>query len=386
MFLEATLKNNPMLIDIAAKFHKAGLIEPNTYVIDLDVVSKNAELIFEAGKKFDIDLYFMTKQFGRNPVIAKAIMNAGIKKAVAVDMDEARVLFNHGVKIGHLGHLVQIPKRFIKEALSMKPEVITCFSLDKVKEVSDAAREIRTVQNILLRVVDDDDCFYPGQEGGIKMDALENTAKDIKKLDNVNVVGVTSFPCFLYDEISEKIEPTHNIYTLIDAAERLKNLGFKITQINGPSATCVSSIPLLKELGVTCGEPGHAFTGTTPLHVKALEPEKSAIVYVTEVSHVDGNRAYVFGGGFYPRSKMKKAYIPDQKRLLDVEELPPESIDYYSAVITDECNLHVGDTAIYSFRTQIFVTRSKVAVVKGIQSGNPKLLGVFNSLGDEISK
>lgn len=386
MFIEAALKNNPMLIDVAARFHKAGLIEPNTYLIDLDMVRENAELIFKAGKKHGVNLYFMTKQLGRNPIVAKAIAEVGIEKAVAVDMGEARMLFSHGIKIGHLGHLVQIPKGHAKEALSMKPEVITCFSEDKVKEISDAAHELGVVQDVLLRVVDGDDYFYPGQGGGIRLDALEDLAYKIKKMSNVNVTGVTSFPCFLYNEESGKIEPTNNVYTVVKAAEQLKNIGFEITQINGPSATCVSSIPLLKKEGVNHGEPGHAFTGTTPLHAEGLEAEDPAVVYVTEVSHVEGNRAYVFGGGFYPRSKMRKAYIPDKKLLLDVEELPPESIDYYSAVLTNGNDLHSGDTVIYSFRTQVFVTRSKVAVVYGIQSGNPKLLGMFNSLGDEISK
>ena len=125
MFIEAALKNNPMLIDVAARFHKAGLIEPNTYLIDLDMVRENAELIFKAGKKHGVNLYFMTKQLGRNPIVAKAIAEVGIEKAVAVDMGEAWMLFSHGIKIGHLGHLVQVTKGHAKEALSMKHEVIT---------------------------------------------------------------------------------------------------------------------------------------------------------------------------------------------------------------------------------------------------------------------
>ena len=73
MFIEAVLKNNPILAEIAAKFHKSGQIEPDTYLIDLDMVRRNAELISKAGKEQGISLYFMTKQFGRNPVIARAI-------------------------------------------------------------------------------------------------------------------------------------------------------------------------------------------------------------------------------------------------------------------------------------------------------------------------
>ncbi|MDN4592478.1 hypothetical protein NWF35_00825 [Polycladomyces subterraneus] len=39
-----------------------------------------------------------------------------------------------------------------------------------------------------------------------------------------------------------------------------------------------------------------------------------------------------------------------------------------------------------AFRTQVFVTRSDVAVVKGLSSGKPELVGIYDSLGKEISR
>ena len=36
-----------------------------------------------------------------------------------------------------------------------------------------------------------------------------------------------------------------------------------------------------------------------------------------------------------------------------------------------------------AFRYQIFVTRSDVVLVKGIQSGKPEIIGVYDSLGSE---
>jgi predicted amino acid racemase len=384
MFLEATLKNNPELIEAAAAFHKKGLIEPNTYCVDLDSVWKNANLIAETGKKLGINLYFMTKQFGRNPVVAKTIVQAGIESSVAVDMDEARVLYKNGIAIGHMGHIVQVPRALLNEALQMKPEVVTCFSLEKAREINDAAGELGIVQNILLRVVDDGDCMYPGQEGGIPLKDLERTALAIKKFANVRIIGVTSFPCLLYDYDSAKIEPTANLYTITTAARQLKDMGFDIAQINAPSVTCVSTIPLLKETGATHGEPGHSLTGTTPLHSRGHEPEVQSMVYVTEVSHSDEKRAYVFGGGFYPRSRLEKAYIPGKKLILEARDISPESIDYYTSLETEGTKLYPGETVIYSFRTQIFVTRSKVAIIEGIHKGEPRILGIFNSMGDRI--
>ncbi|MDI6601943.1 MAG: YhfX family PLP-dependent enzyme [Thermoanaerobacteraceae bacterium] len=384
MFLEAVLKSNPALIDAAYKLYKDGDIGPNTYCVDLSMIKRNASLIAREGKEYGIELYFMTKQFGRNPVISQAIVESGIEKAVAVDMDEARVLHRNGIKIGHMGHLVQIAKRDIKEALDMRPEVITCFSAEKAAEINEVAAEMGLIQDILLRVIDNGDYIYPGQEGGIRLECLEETVDSISKLGNVRIVGVTSFPCFLYSEDSRAIEPTTNVYTIKRAAEILRGMGIEVKQINGPSATCVSSIPILKKMGMTHGEPGHALTGTTPLHARGDEPEGQAIVYITEVSHRDRDRAYVFGGGFYPRSRMKKAYSPRLKTTFDVEEIPTESIDYYGTIIDKDRFLNVGDAALYAFRTQVFVTRAKVAVIDGIREGRPRLVGIFTSLGDEI--
>ena len=384
VFLEATLKNNPELIETAAFFHRKGLIEPNTYCIDLDMVINNTDKMAKVAQKSGIHLYFMTKQFGRNPIIARAIMQAGIKSAVAVDMDEARVLYRNGIKIGHMGHIVQLPGTLLEEAIKMRPEVITCFSLEKALEINTVAEKLGVVQNILLRVINNGDCMYPGQEGGILLKELENVASDIKKCKNVRLVGVTSFPCLLYNYDSGKIELTPNLYTIVKSAQHLKQMGFEISQVNAPSATCISTIPLLKEIGATHGEPGHSLTGTTPLHSKGLEPEIPSMTYVTEVSHIDKERTYVFGGGFYSRSRMQKAYLPARKLVLKAEDVSPESIDYYTALETKGYNLPLGETVIYSFRTQIFVTRSKVAVIEGIHQGKPKILGIFNAIGDEI--
>ena len=73
-------------------------------------------------------------------------------------------------------------------------------------------------------------------------------------------------------------------------------------------------------------------------------------------------------------SDCKKAHIsaPDD-----------DSIDYHFEI--DE-NFEVGKTCLMCFRTQIFTTRSHVAIVSGIESGNPRLLGLYDSLGSRIEK
>jgi predicted amino acid racemase len=384
MFLKSALNNNPELIEAASYFHEKQIIPPNTYCIDLDTVRRNALLISEKAKEYSVELYFMTKQFGRNPLVAQAIVDSGIEKAVAVDIDEARVLHKNHIKLGHIGHLVQMPTSEIKEALEMKPEVITCFCLDKILQVNRVAEEMNVTQDILLRVVDNRSFVYPGQEGGVRLEQLEDIVQKTKALKGVQIIGVTSFPCFLYNEQSCAIEATSNINVLMDAVRILENQGIHVKQINTPSATCVSSIPLLSSLGGTHGEPGHALTGTTPLHASGKEPENVGMIYVTEVSHRNGAEAFVFGGGFYSRSHVSSAYSPRLKKTFKAVELPPEHIDYYGSVIDPDNVLQVGDTLIYAFRTQVFVTRANVAVLEGVQEGKPRILGIFDSHGRKI--
>ncbi len=202
------------------------------------------------------------------------------------------------------------------------------------------------------------------------------------------MVGVTSFPCLFYNEKLGKIEPTPNFDTILRVAEILEQeLGVEIKQINAPKDNCVATIPLLAEKGATHGEPGHALTGTTPLHVLTNQPEIPAYVYVSEVSHSLGNKAYCFGGGFYSRHNPEAALVssdPDTiiERKLFVEHIEPGSIDYYATLrLKPKVSVKIGDTVIFSFRTQMFVTRANIAVVDGVQRGRPKILGLFDRSG-----
>lgn len=382
MFLQATLKRNPKLIDAAFKLHKEGLIEPDTYLLDLDTIIKNAKAIKNEADKYGIKLYFMTKQFGRNPYIAKELMKLGYEGAVAVDFREAEVLAANNIKLGHVGHLVQLPKHKVEAILKLKPEYITVYSLEKAREVSKAAKKLGITQNIMVRVIDNGDILYPGQYGGFYLSELLENAREIVKLPNIVLAGITSFPCFLYNEKRANIEETPNIYTLHKAKALLEGeLGLKIQQVNTPSATCSSSIKKIASLGGTHGEPGHGILGTTPIHAAKEEIEIPSIVYVSEVSHNICSQGFCYGGGHYRRSHMENAVVGESlnnSAMYKVEAPSPESIDYY---FTLNKRANIGDTVIMAFRAQIFVTRSKVAVVKGVQSGNLELMGTFDSQG-----
>ncbi|MFW6266557.1 MAG: YhfX family PLP-dependent enzyme [Halanaerobiales bacterium] len=387
MFLKQVKKRNPEIIDIGFYLHQKGLVEPNTYLLDLDYIKDNAAELSIKADEHNINLYFITKQIGRNPLIAREIAGAGIEKAVAVDPWEAEIINRAGVKIGNVGHLVQIPEGMVRDILMMNPEIITVYSVKKAKKISQKARELGRQQDIMLRILDEDGFNYEGQKGGFYKSRLLEQVEDIVKLPNVNIKGVTAFPCLLYNYQKEKIEVTPNLQAIIKAKDLLKeNYNITVTQVNAPSVTCVKSIPLLKEHGATHGEPGHSLTGTTPAHADYQLSEKPAMIYLSEVSHTDGDEIYTYGGGFYERSHVQGAIVGNKTnyKYIKGEPLNPEMIDYYHVLQGKEKEVNIGDTVLYSFRTQIFVTRSRVAVIGGLHHGQPSVKGIYTSQGEKI--
>lgn len=116
MFLDVTTRRNPKLIEAAVNLHQEGLILPDTYILDLDTIEKNTKSLARDAKEQEIELFYMTKQFGRNPYVAQKIHDAGIEKAVVVDFKEALVMMEQGLPLGNVGHLVQIPQQLLKKS------------------------------------------------------------------------------------------------------------------------------------------------------------------------------------------------------------------------------------------------------------------------------
>lgn len=79
----------------------------------------------------------------------------------------------------------------------------------------------------------------------------------------------------------------------------LESLGYGPLEVNAPGITSTSVLQLLADACATQVEPGHGFTGTTPLHMAMDLVERPAMVYLSEISHFAGDYAYCFGGGLY---------------------------------------------------------------------------------------
>lgn len=386
MFLETTLRRNPALIDTAIDLHGAGRIGPNTFVVDLDRISANARANAEMAGRLGLRLQAMTKQHGRNPFVALAAVEAGIGGIVTVDASEARILARHGLPIAHVGHIVQIPAADTVDVLAMRPSAWTVFSLTAAERISAAALAVGRRQDVLIRVWKPGDFLHPGQEGGFRLDAVAEAGARISRLPGVRVAGVTSFPCLLWDAEAAVVRPTGNLESVTEAARILRDdVGLDLDQINAPGVTCVGTMPLVAARGATHVEPGSALSGHTPLHATQDEPELPAMVYVSEIASVDAHTAYCFGGGFYARSRLRSALLAGTKgrRIVPALQPPAEAIDYYGTLdVAEGPAPSVGDTAVFAFRSQVFVGRCQVAVVGGIASNSPGILGIFDQHGN----
>ncbi|MCW3041339.1 MAG: alanine racemase domain protein, partial [Solirubrobacterales bacterium] len=176
----------------------------------------------------------------------------------------------------------------------------------------------------------------------------------------------------------------------VDALGRLRSAGLQVPVLNAPSATCSATVAMLAAAGATHVEPGSCLTGQTPLHAVSDEPELPAMIYVSEVTHALGDTVFTLGGGFYPRSRAAKALIYGRSASEPIKaraELdPPDAIDYYGNLHVDDADpsaVHVGDTVVYAFRAQVFVSRCFVAVVEGVGT-NPTVVGLFDRGGFEL--
>lgn len=393
MFLEALCRRNPQFILSVVHLHQRGELKPNTYVIDLDTFIKNFKHIKAEADSLNLTIYPMTKQIGRNPVILDLFKQMDCGKVVAVDWMGALQIVASGGEIGHVGHLVQVPKSVTNTIADLNPEVWTVFSYEKASEIDNALTNTNRTQKILIRVWKEGDTFFPGHEGGIPLEQLVENAVRINALPHVRVVGVTSFPCLLYDENKKELDPTQNVDTIVEASEMLKKQGFKIEQVNAPGTTSTVTLKLLAQKGVTHVEPGHGMTGTTPAHAFDDLPEKPAILYLSEVSHSYKGHAYFYGGGLYidpvftpyPVKALLGRNADSILRYRFEALLPdPNSIDYYGTIKTESSTVKSGDTVLLGFRAQAFHTRARVSVIKKTESGAPKVIGTWDATGRSI--
>jgi len=385
MFLDVLRRRNPGFLEAVTELHQQGELPAGTFAIDLTAVHSNAQSIAAEGERLGLSVFAMTKQFARNPDVCAAVRDGGIPSSVAVDLACATATHAAGMRVGHLGHLVQIPVHETAAAAALEPAYWTVFNDDKARAAAAAAAELGREQPLLARIYAGRDTFYPGHEGGFAADDIVAVADRLDRLTGGRFAGITTFPALLFDPGSRRVAPTPNLRTLEAAAATLRHTGRDI-EINAPGTTSTAMLSALASAGVTQVEPGHALTGTTPLHAVEDLPELPAMCFVTEVSHSHQGRAYCFGGGLYidpvfPPYQVR-AYVTSGAgtgRLVDADIPHPGSIDYYGQLDADD--LAVGTTVIFGFRAQAFVTRALTAGIGGVGTKRFTIAGLYHADG-----
>jgi predicted amino acid racemase len=404
--LETAIRRNPDMIRTAAELHITGEIPVNTYLIDLDTVKHNAEIIKKEVDKAHVTAYLCAKQIGRNPLVCKAIVDSGIGKAIALDIEGIKALNRYRIPIAHVGHFGQIPTSEIRYVLEkVNPEVITVFSFEKAKQISDIASKLGRTQDLLVKILAKPYHVRNPVPGGFTTNESISIARRINQLDGVKVVGVTTYPACDFDIRSKEYALSANFVSMMNSARELKReLGIEIQQINAAGRNCVQTTAILGASGATHIEPGHAFTGTLPDMAFYDASEIPAVCYVSEISHMVQDLPLMFAD-----SMMTTAMIGSIKNVVDYERIhtvvgtDPDTIiqnkvpavpqEYwhndatwhmYCALLPEHnAKLNVGDTVVAAFRPQIYRApgSARVAVVSGIQRKKPKLLGLFDRSG-----
>jgi predicted amino acid racemase len=140
-------------------------------------------------------------------------------------------------------------------------------------------------------------------------------------------------------------------------------------------------------------EPGHALTGTTPWHAVKDLPERPAVCYLSEVSHIHDGRAYCFGGGMYVDPVFPPYEVraivgcePSSTTPFDATLPPPQAIDYYGRLdVPTHSTVETGASVVLGFRIQAFVTRAYTAGLSGLSTGNPRVAGLWAPDGSAAS-
>ena len=396
MFLRPLLRRNRQFVEAAVEFHQAGRIPANSCVLDLDAIEANTDGLCRQAHRLGLAVYAMTKQIGRAPGALAAMTAGGVDGYVAVDMACARPIARHGHNLGHLGHLVQVPRAEAGEAAGLEPDYWTVFSENKAEEAAAAAQRLGRSQRVLVRVFAEGDTFYPGHEGGVALDDLPAMIDCIAGLGGAEFAGLTTFPALLFDSASGGARLTPNAETLARATEIARDHPAcpQTLEINAPGTTSTEVLGMLAEAGATQVEPGHGLTGTTPLHGVQDLPEQPAVLYLSEVAHIHQGVPLCFGGGLYIDpvfgDYQVRAVVAHDPSEVSTEPVPvdmpaPAAIDYYARLHPGESRtVAEGATVVFGFRVQAFITRTFVVGLTGVSAGRAQVAGVWNGFGDEV--
>jgi len=281
-FLDSLLRRNPALVRAAALLHRTGAVPPGTYVVDVDTLRANADLLRAAIEAAGLGAYWEAKQFGRCPPLCAALVDAGFDAAIALDREEARALHLLGFRVGHVGHLGQPARSDLEWLLhELRPEVVTVYDVALAEALAAAARSVGGTVGVLLRPIGPGDLRNDLVGGGTIERDVPAAAARIDALDGLRFEGITTYPALRYDVRERRFRPTPNLESLLRSRDALAQAGLDARQVNAAGNACVATVRALADRGVSHVEPGQAFVAASPGHFFEDLPERPAVAFVT---------------------------------------------------------------------------------------------------------
>jgi predicted amino acid racemase len=400
-------RRNPRLIGAAAALHQRAEIPADCYVADLESIRANAALVKQAADRAGLTVYFEAKEVGRAPLICAELQAIGFDQAIAIDVEEAYALQRNGVRVGHVGHLGQIPTGEVHRIVTeVRPEVITVYSFEKAQQIASVAVAAGVEQQLLIRVNSADDVMIPVVFGGTpEPDALDLIAR-IDRLDGVSFGGLTTYPGVRFDLSRHEWVTTTNFETMVRVRDAVQaELGLAVGQINPAGNNCAGSLAMMAAHGATHCEPGQAFVGGLVANAFGDQPEVPAIAYVSEVTHFWRGTPYYYAPSMVANSTIgvwNDVYYDTleasvsrtgseplgtlaRTRPQTFAASDPTAWIYGALELGRGMTAQIGDTVVCGFRCQVYRSNGgRLAVVDGIQSGEPTLVALYDRNGSPV--
>lgn len=405
---EPMCRRNPELVRAAATLHQEGVIPADCYVADLESIRRNAELVKQSAEKAGLEVYFELKEVARASAIYEVLEDLGFDKAIAIDIEEVYALERIGARVGHVGHLGQIPTWDVRHVVAeVRPDVVTVYSFEKAAQLSAAAISAGVTQKVLIRVNGPEDILTTAVAGGTpEAEALDLITR-IDALDGLSFAGLTTYPGVRFELTQQRWVRTTNFETMMRVRDAVQEqLDLKVEHLNPAGNNCTASLDLLAEGGATHCEPGQAFVGGLVANGFTDQPEVPAIAYVSEVTHHWAGVPYYYAPSMVANTtigiwhhtyydtlgaSVSRAGIDPLDNLVRTHAQSfaasdPSAWIYGALQLGRHATAAVGDTVVCGFRCQVYRSNGgRLAVVDGTQTGEPRLVGLYDRNGIRLA-
>ena len=313
----------------------------------------------------------MTKQIGRNPDVSRAIRDPRHRPTRSVWTSSApSPPPRRPAASATSGTSCRFPATAHPRGRAAPATTGRSSPTTKPGEAGAAARARRPrAQTCSLRVARPGDRFYRGHEGGMPAQTTSWPSPTGSTRSPASVRRRHDLPGNALRPGVRHRRATPNLATLTDAKAALERAGRTGVEVNAPGTT---STAILLDAGRGRCDPGRAgsrahghHAAGTPWPTSSRSPPSPTSA---EVSHLWDGEAFVFGGGLYVdpvlgRTPTQRSCLPRGHGLadairVDVEMPAPEAIDYYAIQSPTTGRIAPGDTVLFGFRPQVFVTRA----------------------------